>query len=113
MKSIAGMACLLLTLGTSPAGAEDAGTGRSLLYSGTKRDTRGQIEPVLDRNKGAIYALYHRALRDDPGLRGRFTYRLQNPELERRLCARLKLIRFGELPEPVTIDKFFEFVPAL
>jgi hypothetical protein len=131
MKSIAGIACLLLTFGPDLAAAEDAGTERSVIYSGSKRDTRGQIEPVLDRNKGAIYALYHRALRDDPDLRGRFSFRLQiaktgevtdctvlsselgNPELERRLCARLRLVRFGELPEAVTVDKFIEFVPAL
>lgn len=72
-----------------------------------------QIRAVLDRNKGALYAIYNRALRNNPALQGRVTFELviepdgsvslvkivsselKDAELERRLTARMQMINFG------------------
>ncbi|HHM06363.1 MAG TPA: TonB family protein [Gammaproteobacteria bacterium] len=72
-----------------------------------------QIQLVLDQNKGAIYALYHRALRRDPTLQGKVVLditidppgnvsackvvssELKAPRLQRKLCSRIKLFQFG------------------
>ncbi len=71
------------------------------------------VRRVFDRNKGAIYALYNRALRASPGLQGKVTLELEidpsgivrdcrilsseldDPELEAKLLARVRMIDFG------------------
>ncbi|MDY0066974.1 MAG: AgmX/PglI C-terminal domain-containing protein [Steroidobacteraceae bacterium] len=90
-----------------------------------------EIALVFDRNKGAIYALYKRALRDNPQLQGKVVLELtitpdgsvthcevvsselQDPELERKLAARVKMFRF-EAKEVATIKvtKPIDFFPA-
>jgi TonB family protein len=73
---------------------------------------REEIELVFDKNKGAIFALYNRALRQDPSLEGKLVLRLTiapngqvtmcevvsselgDDELERKLVQRVKLFRF-------------------
>ena len=88
------------------------------------------IRKVLDANKGAIYAIYRRALRQDPGLQGKVTVNLEIapdgavtgiklvsselefPELEDKLLARIRLVNFGA--EQVTrtiLDYSFNFLP--
>jgi protein TonB len=93
--------------------------------------SREEIEMVFDRNKGAIYALYNRALRDNPSLQGKVVLELTiapwgevtscrvistelgDPELERKLVARVKLFRFDEKDvEAVTTTKPIDFFPA-
>jgi periplasmic protein TonB len=93
--------------------------------------SREEIELVFDRNKAAIYALYNRALRSDPSLRGRLVLELtiapngevtaakvvsselSDPEFERRLVARVMLFRFEEKDvATVTTTKPIEFFPA-
>jgi periplasmic protein TonB len=93
--------------------------------------SREEIELVFDRNKAAIYALYNRALRSDPMLRGRLVLELtiapngevtgctvvsselSDPEFERRLVARVMLFRFEDKDvAPVTTTKPIEFFPA-
>lgn len=93
--------------------------------------SREEIELVFDRNKGAIYALYNRALRDNPALQGKvvleltiapwgevtncrvISTELNDPELERKLIARVKLFRFDERDvEAVTTTKPIDFFPA-
>lgn len=93
--------------------------------------SREEIETVFDRNKGAIYALYNRALRQDPTLEGKLVLRitispdgvvtscevasseLNNPELERKLVARVKLFRFeAKDVEAITTTKPIDFFPA-
>jgi periplasmic protein TonB len=93
--------------------------------------SREEIELVFDRNKAAIYALYSRALRNDPTLRGRLVLELtiapsgevthakvvsselSDPEFERRLIARIMLFRFEEKDvATVTTTKPIEFFPA-
>ena len=86
---------------------------------------------VFDRNKGAIYALYNRALRKDPTLEGKLVLRLtispdgvvtlceiasselNDPELERKLVQRVKLFRFDAKDvEAITTTKPIDFFPA-
>lgn len=93
--------------------------------------SREEIELVFDRNKGAIYALYNRALRDTPQLQGKIVLELtiapwgevtscrvisselNDPDLERKLVARVKLFRFDEKDvEAVTTTKPIDFFPA-
>lgn len=108
--------------GTSEArGAGRGGTARS----------QEEIEQEFDRHKGAIYALYSRALRERPELRGKvvleFTIapsgevtacrvvssELGDPELERRIAARVRSIRFPARDvAPITTTKPIEFFPA-
>jgi TonB family protein len=100
--------------------------------SGSKASrSREEIELVFDRNKGAIYALYNRALRDNPALQGKVVLELtiapwgevtacrvlssdlNDPDLERKLIARVKLFRFEERDvEAVTTTKPIDFFPA-
>ena len=93
--------------------------------------SREEIELVFDKNKGAIFALYNRALRRDPTLEGKLVLRLTiapsgevtacevvsselgDPELERKLVQRVMLFRFDARDvEPVTTTKPIDFFPA-
>jgi TonB family protein len=102
-------------------------SGRSLKAS----RTREEIELVFDRNKSAIYALYSRALRDKPTLQGKVVLEvtiapsgevtacqvvsseLNDPELERKLVARVRMFRFENRDvATITTTKPIEFFPA-
>lgn len=99
--------------------------------SGKASRSREEIELVFDRNKGAIFALYNRALRQDPSLEGKLVLRLTidpsgavtfcevvsselgDPDLERKLVARVKLFRFeAKDVEAITTTKPIDFFPA-
>lgn len=99
--------------------------------SGKAARSQEEIELEFDRNKGAIYALYSRALRERPELQGKMVLEftiaptgevtacrvvsseLGDPELERKIVARVKLIRFAARDvEPMTTTKPIEFFPA-
>jgi periplasmic protein TonB len=90
-----------------------------------------EIALVFDRNKGAIYALYTRALRDKPDLQGKVVLELtigadgsvqrcevvsselNDPELERKLVARVKSFRFEARDVgTITVTKPIDFFPA-
>jgi len=90
-----------------------------------------EIAMVFDRNKGAIYALYERALRVNPMLQGKvvleFTIapsgevtrcrivssELHDPALEREIVARVMLFHFEpEKVGPTTATKPIDFFPA-
>jgi protein TonB len=90
-----------------------------------------EIAMVFDRNKGAIYAIYTRALRDKPDLQGKLVLEvtiaptgevtrcevvsseLKDPELERKLVARVKLFRFEARDVgSITVTKPIDFFPA-
>lgn len=111
--------------GAGGAKARRSGAGRKASRS------REEIEMVFDRNKGAIYALYNRALRRDPTLQGKLVLRLTiapngavtscevvsselgDTELERKLVARVKLFRFEQKDvEAITTTKPIDFFPA-
>jgi periplasmic protein TonB len=101
--------------------------------TGTGKGRRGEedIAQEFDKNKGAIYALYNRALRERPELQGKLVLEftiaptgeviacrvvsseLNDPELERKIVARVKLIRFpaGEF-SAITTTKPIEFFPG-
>ena len=106
-------------------GASRSGT------SGKASRSREEIELVFDKNKGAIFALYNRALRNDPSLEGKLVLRLTiapngavtfceivsselgDSELERKLVARIKMFRFeAKDVEAITTTKPIEFFPA-
>ncbi len=99
--------------------------------SGKASRSREEIELVFDKNKGAIFALYNRALRRDPSLEGKLVLRLtiapngqvtmcevvsselNDAELERKLVQRVKLFRFEARDvEAVTTTKPIDFFPA-
>jgi len=99
--------------------------------SGQASRSREEIELVFDRNKAAIYAIYNRALRDNPALQGKIVLELTiapggevtdcrvvssdlgNPELESKLVARVKMFRFEARDVAVmTTTKPIEFFPA-
>jgi TonB family protein len=99
--------------------------------SGKASRAREEVEIVFDRNKGALYALYGRALRDQPELQGKLVLEftiaptgeitmcrvvsseLNDPELEKKIVARVRLIRFKAADvEPLTVSKPIDFFPA-
>jgi len=99
--------------------------------SGKASRSREEIELVFDRNKGAIYALYSRALREQPELQGKMVLEftiapsgevtmcrvvsseIGDPELERKIVARVRLFRFEARDvEAITTTKPIDFFPA-
>jgi len=99
--------------------------------SGKAARSREEIELVFDKNKGAIYALYSRELREKPELQGKLVLQftispagdvtdckvvsseLNDPDLERKIVARVKLFRFDAKDvETITTTKPIDFFPA-
>ena len=93
--------------------------------------SREEIERVFDLNKGAIYALYNRALRQNPSLEGQLVLRLTissdgtvtfcevvsselgDPDLESKLVQRVMLFQFeAKDVEAITTTKPIDFFPA-
>ena len=108
-----------------------AGGARRTGISGRASRSREEIELVFDKNKGAIFALYNRALRINPTLEGKLVLRLTiapngivtfceivsselgAPDLERKLVQRVKMFRFEDKDvEPITTTKPIDFFPA-
>jgi periplasmic protein TonB len=123
------------TAAASPSFADKIGETQqqaSRSGSGGKASrSREEIEIVFDRNKSAIYALYSRALREQPELQGKVVVQLtisptgevtdcrivstelNDAELERKLLARIRMFRFEEKDvEAMTTTKPIEFFPA-
>jgi TonB family protein len=111
-------------------GSDQAQASRSG-SSGKASRSREEIEIVFDRNKSAIYSLYSRALRELPELQGKVVVQLtiapsgevtdcrlvstelNDPELERKLIARIRMFRFEDKEvEAMTTTKPIEFFPA-
>lgn len=107
------------------------GVARRSGSSGKASRSREEIELVFDRNKGAIFALYNRALRVDPTLQGKIVLRLTiapdgqvtlcevvsselgDEELEQKLVQRVRLFRFeAKDVEAITTTKPIDFFPA-
>jgi periplasmic protein TonB len=118
-----------------PSFADEIGDDRaqaSRTGSGSRASrSREEIEIVFDRNKSAIYALYSRALREQPELQGKVVVQLtiapsgevtdcrvlstelNDAELERKLIARIRMFRFeAREVEAMTTTKPIEFFPA-
>lgn len=90
-----------------------------------------EIKLVFERNKGSIYAIYNRALREDPSLQGKVVLKLtiapsgdvvdvriesselKSPELERKLLARIKQFDFGaKAVEQIVVTWPVDFLPS-
>jgi len=89
-----------------------------------------QIRQALDANKGAVYSLYRRALREDPSIEGKLTVKLiieadgslssvelvdselDAPELVAKLISRIRLINFGNAKVTRTeLEYAYNFLP--
>ena len=119
-----------VTSAIAHSGAESRPAVRSG-SGGKAARSREEIELVFDRNKGAIYSLYARALREHPELQGKLVLEftiapsgevtmcrvvsseLHDEDLEARIVARVKSFRFESKDvEPITTTKPIDFFPA-
>jgi TonB family protein len=123
------------TTATVAAPSNVSGSGSSGVQrtgnSGKAARSREEIETVFDRNKGALYALYTRAQRENPELQGKLVLELtispagevtaariisselKDPDLERKIIARVRLFRFEPKDvEAITATKPIDFFPA-
>jgi TonB family protein len=119
---------------TGAAGAGgSSGAGGTLHKAGSGKASRSieEIKLVFERHKGAIYALYNRALRDDPALQGKVVLELKiapagqvealrivsselkAEELERKLLARIRQFDFGAKDVEVMVVTWpVDFLPS-
>lgn len=116
------------TGGGGSATGSGGGSHRSSVAGG--RDMEA-IRRVFEQHKGAIYALYNRALRSDPGLKGKFVFhiviepdgsissinlvdsQLEDQKLELKLLARIQMISFGAEDVAATpVNYKFDFMPG-
>ena len=101
--------------GVGAAGDSGNGAGGAVQRGGSGKASRSveEIKLVFERNKGSIYAIYNRALREEPGLQGKVVLKLtiapsggvvdcrlesselRTPELEAKLLARIRQFDFG------------------
>ncbi len=109
------------------------GKGGTLAKGSSGKSSRSieDIKLVFERNKGAIYALYNRALRDDPALQGKVVLELKiSPagtveslrivsselkaaELEAKLLARIRQFDFGAKDVDVMVVTWpVDFLPS-
>jgi TonB family protein len=99
----------------SGIGGGGAGPGGAVQRGGSGKASRSieDIKIVFERNKGAIYAIYNRALRAEPSLQGKVVLKLtiapaggvvdcriesselRQPDLESKLLARIRQFDFG------------------
>jgi periplasmic protein TonB len=110
-----------------------SGAGGATRSGGSGKASRSaeEIALVFDKNKGAIYALYTRALRDTPAMQGKVVVELSispggdvtaarilssemnDPAFEAKLLARIRLFKFDAKDvAPLTTTKPIEFFPA-
>ena len=115
------------------SGGGGGGAGGSLQRSGSGKASRSieEIKLVFERNKGAIYAIYNRALRDDPALQGKVVVELKiapsgevvearvvsselhAAELEAKLLARIHQFSFGAKDvEQMVVSWPVDFLPS-
>jgi TonB family protein len=112
--------------------AEAGGAAQRTGASDKGSRSREEIERVFDANKGRIYTLYNRALRENPALQGKVVLRLTiaadgrvthceivsselgDPELERGLVQRVLQFQFEARDdvEAITTTKPIDFFPA-
>jgi outer membrane biosynthesis protein TonB len=135
-EGFGGLAGRAITQVSGPTGLADvaaaAGAAHAAAAEGRKvQRSREEIELVFDRNKGAIYALYHRALREDPSLQGKLVLKLtiapsgkvtacevvsselHAPDLEQKLVQRVLMFDFGARDvDEITTTKPIDFFPA-
>jgi TonB family protein len=114
-------------------GGTGAGRGGTLQRGNSGKASRSieEIKIVFERNKGAIYAIYNRALREEPSLQGKVVLELKiapagqvidlrivsselkSPDLERKLLARIKQFDFGAKDvDAITVTWPVDFLPS-
>lgn len=108
-----------------------AGGHSSHVSSQTGQRDMESIRRTLEQAKGSVYALYQRALLENPGLTGEFTFELViEPsgaisnlkllvselgirELETEILERIKAVDFGAMDVPSTVVEYrFVFLPS-
>lgn len=125
-----GLAGRATTQVSSPVGG---GGNGSVRRGGSGQASRSieEIKLIFDKNKAAIYALYNRALREDPTLQGKVILKLtispsgrvtacevvstelRVPDLERKLVARVRLFDFGAKDVDVMVVTYpIDFLPS-
>jgi TonB family protein len=132
---LAGRATTLVAgvAGGGGGGGPGGNAGGTLQRGGNGKASRSieEIKLVFERNKGAIYAIYNRALREDPTLQGKVVLELKiapsgqvlecrivsselkDAELERKLLARVKQFDFGAKDvAQITITWPVDFLPS-
>ena len=119
--------------GAGGGGGGGGGSGGTLSRGGSGRAARSieDIQLVFDRNKSSIFALYNRALREDPTLAGKVVLKLtiqpngdvtvvaivsselNAPELERKLAARIRQFDFGAKDVDTMVVTYpIDFLPS-
>ncbi len=119
--------------GTGVGGGGGGAKGGQLARGNSGKASRSieEIKLVFERNKGAIYALYNRALRDDPSLQGKVVLELKiapggqvdavrvvsselkAEELEKKLLARIRQFDFGAKDVDVMVVTWpVDFLPS-
>ena len=113
----------------------------SALASGAAEDVAGSsaslggrgdesIRRIMDKNKGAIFAIYNRALRRNPMLSGKLVFEMQieasgaisdlallsselaDDKLTRKILSRIRMIRFAAAQViTTTVNYSFDFLP--
>lgn len=114
-------------------GGGGPGGGGTVRRGGSGKASRSieDIKLVFDRNKGSIYTIYNRALRDDPTLQGKVVVKLtiaptgqvldvqivsselRAPDLERKLLVRIKQFDFGARSVDTMVVTYpIDFLPS-
>jgi TonB family protein len=114
-------------------GGGGAGAGGTVRRGASGKASRSieDIKLIFDRNKGSIYTLYNRALRDDPTLQGKVVVKLtiapsgqvldcqlvsselRAPDLERKLLVRIKQFDFGARSVDTMVVTYpIDFLPS-
>jgi len=114
-------------------GGGGPGGGGTLRRGASGKASRSieDIKLVFDRNKGSIYTLYNRALREDPTLQGKVVVKLtiaptgqvldcqlvsselRAPDLERKLVVRIKQFDFGaKAVDAMVVTYPIDFLPS-
>jgi len=128
--ALAGHDTTAITSGIVRAGLNSRGPAASG-GSGKAARSREEIELIFDRNKGRIYSLYARALRDNAELQGKLVLEftiapsgevtmcrvvsseLKDPDLERKIISLVRLFRFDPKDvDTITTTKPIDFFPA-
>lgn len=102
------------------------GLGTAEIRAG-EADVPPDVAKEFDRNKGSFYAIYNRALRDDPKLHGKVTFQftidaaggttsckivssaLRAPAVEKKMCDRIMLMKFEPQSAARTVAKSLQF----
>ncbi len=119
--------------GVGGAGGNGSGGGGSLQKGGSGKASRAieDVRLVFERNKGSIYAIYNRALRDEPGLQGKVVLKLtiapsggitdlrivsselKMPDIEAKLLARIRTFDFGAKDvNEMVVNYPLDFLPS-